>query len=250
MATRRRRARVRHIHSSSRFDRSALSLVRAVAYYILFADLLTFTEVANDRRAQALRALGWRRIQMIGKPGVDECAVMFLRLKWRYVTHNVTLLSQQKLANGRWLYALTVELEHRRTKQRLLVSVTHLPAHIQGPGRIEQDAQGRIYTAAVKTWHNFLMVSRRPGLSIMAVADWNLDVRLSWVREWLTRMFIGLRSSWGARSRPLPEDGTHGSRLIDDTRSNMTLYRIDLLRDDDSSDHRPYREVLLLPRID
>lgn len=242
------RPRLRHVHSSSRFDRTPVSLLRAAKWYIQMADLVTFTEVANNARVRALRHLpGWGFAQ-VEAPGQDECALLYLKVKWRLVSVETRRLSEGEIARG-VIYALVVVLEHRRTKQLVVVSVAHLPAHVEGNFR-DFNPQVPVYKECLTELAHMVTDWRANQHydGILIVADWNLSWRLEWVRDLIHGVLPGLRCTWGADRLPPKGVGTHGPRPIDYTLTDLLVLKAAVTKDDPSSDHRPYREVLLLPK--
>ena len=223
---------VRHVHSSSRYDRSPDALHRQVLRLTAHAGIATWTEVDAPSRARALRVPGWR---VFGA----ESAVSWRLERWRRVH-----AQRDRITPETW--AVSVILEDRRTGERLAVSVVHMPAHVEYGDRFRVNRQADVWRAAVagqRRLNRALEARWRPVARIVA-GDWNVDLRRPSWRLRLARAFPRLEVTW---HRPLPAAGTHrGRRLIDATFS--TAYgRARLEPDDASSDHRPYRERLAWP---
>lgn len=243
-----RRWQLRHVHSSSRFDRSPLSLLRAVRVYLTRAAVITLTETTREPRTRVLRSLpGYDLLKVAGIPGAGDPAVLVRRRRLEVIWVKRWVLSEQRYDLGASLVvAVAVLLRDRHSGRELLVTVAHLPA------RLHEDRNLAVWRDALETWgilvHAELDV--RPDLRVLLTGDFNLCARSAGNRREINRLLDvpGLASSWGRRVRALPEQGTHGQRLIDDTWSNMPLLRVDLLPDDPSSDHRPYRDVFEIGR--
>lgn len=77
----------------------------------------------------------------------------------------------------------------------------------------------------------------------MIVADWNVDFFMSEWRSTVQGYFPSMFLGWSGHMPPKGK-GTHGSRLIDGTMATAKATKCQLLKDDDSSDHRPYGEAV------
>lgn len=235
-----------HVHSSSLYSRPPASLSHALAAYAgTGAGLVTLTETTG--RTGALRRPGWGAYS---RPTRTDTAIMWRRDRWRPVARWTTRLSPLRWyrpdgTRPRPVAAVWAVLE-RRDGLRVLVSVAHMPPHVQmrdswRPGVPYRTAA---YRDAVDRWGHLVMAARhryRPGM-VLVVADWNTDLRRPVWRRYVAGHFPGLRITW---ARPLPRSGTHrGGRLIDATLTDARG-RAQLLPDDPSSDHRPYAERLV-----
>lgn len=221
-----------HVHSSSLYSRPAATLVQAFTDYAVVADLVTWTEVPP--RGRALRRSGWGAYS---RPARTDVAVSWRRTVWTPEARWITRLAPRQVAA--WLLLI------RSDGLRVLVTVAHMPAHVELGDRFRPGVPGRVATwqTAVTRWAAQVRAARRqdhPDRVIVA-ADWNIDLRRPVWRRYLLARFPGLRVTW---ARPLPRVGTHrGGRLIDATLTNARG-RARLLPDDRSSDHRPYVERL------
>lgn len=246
----RRAAGMRHTHCSSRFDRSPESLAAGVRLWAEFSDVMTFTEVSRDTRAKALHLEGWGLAQVEDeRHGEDECAVMYRMDKWRFVSAKSVRLSTHALTDRgpSKIYALHVVLEHKRTGQRVLVAVCHLPAHIDGGSGFRRDNPRDLsaFRDSVENWH--LLLRANPTPHKVVVADFNIDFKRGWARGFVESAFPGLRLNWLGHMPGAA--GTHGRRLIDGTLTNLRVIRARVLAHHRSSDHTPYTETLRFPRV-
>lgn len=227
---------ITHIHSSSRFDRSAASLHREAVRFS-GADVVTWTEVSARGRKRALRVPGWQ----VWAPVPTDVAVSF-RVEWRVVAKGV-FRPTRLWSSGPLPRVFVAWMVLQRAGLRVLVMVSHLPSGVEW-GRHWRGASSRVsqWQAAVRGWGvkwRRLVARFGPDVSVLT-ADWNVDVRLRVWRHRVVRSFPGLSLSW---RRPFPQGGTLGRRLVDASLSDWSG-RARLLRDDRSSDHRPFREVL------
>lgn len=231
-----------HIHSSSRYDRTKLSLSRAVDSYINHdADLLTFTEVSDNRRAEALIKDGYVRL-ISSNGGFDDCGIMYRKSRF-------TLLYRESYHIGGGRYAQIAVLKDIVTNKRFVLGVAHYPADVEDSMRF-----GR-RTIRTMTWNtNVVRLRRRVNrlksryncTAALIVADWNLNIKRRWVRARIRAIHPNWTLTW---RRPYPAGGTHGDRIIDATIKKGKISIVQearLLPDDESSDHRPYIEWLRL----
>lgn len=224
-----------HIHSSSRYDRSWSSLHRQ-AYRFRGADVVTWTEVQGRRTA--LRVPGMR----VWGPGWTDVAVSWsgyrVRDRGAFRPTRITYVNQRGNRRGLWVAWMVLQ----RPGERVLVMVAHLPTGVQKAWS-GNTARVRQWKAGVAGWGRKVSVLTnryRPSVT-MVVADWNVDVRHRTWRHRIDRHFPGMNTTW--RRGMLPRAGTRNRRLIDATWTDARG-RARLLRDDASSDHRPYREFL------
>jgi hypothetical protein len=224
---------VDHVHSSSRYNRSPASLAASIARLSPSADLMTLTEVARHARTRVVRrARGFTSY----RPGGTDVAIMW-RSTWKRLA-----ASSLKLAPGQ---RAGLVLLQRPDGLRVLVSLAHLPSHVQYGDRWRPTVPNRLHTwrTAVRSWSRQIAAARarwHPDL-VIVTADWNVDLRRSHWRRVVTGAFHALHLTWRP---PFPRGGTHaGRRIIDGTLTNARG-RAHLAKDDRSSDHRPYREKL------
>lgn len=246
---------IKHIHSSSRFDRTPRSLARAAKVYNLSANLITYTEIDGERRRAALRNVGGMTFKLIGpgSEGFSDCGVSFNTTKYTLVYHEVHQVSDMTYvtSTGRHTkptHAVFVVLRENVTGHKFVISVVHTPAGI------EKDLGLGRKTKAVLTWIDVFngvrrrtnVLRKRYGVQVSFMCgDWNVDFKKRWVRVLVKGMAPNYRLTWKAPASIV--GGTHGSRIIDGTfeYGPVDIYGgAKLFKDDDSSDHRPYIEEL------
>jgi hypothetical protein len=261
-----------HIHCSSRFDRSAASLEHDLDDWMTQCSLITLTEISNDQRARKMYEANWAYYNNKKSDGQDECGIAWRRDVWRRTSGRVIKLNNQEYyrRDGRVadpVVAATVVLKRYNSGHKLMVSVTHMPAHVEGAGgwRTTENkwrARKNAYMSSMTNWsvHMAALESHHRPDAILVIADWNLNLKEHWVREYM-------RTAWGQRYKqawqrfptaggsmsggavaPLgaPGKGT-GDRIIDGTlyRGAIKIEREpNLLARVASSDHRPYSEGL------
>jgi hypothetical protein len=241
---------VRHAHSSSLSSESPLSLAdqvdRAVAAEEPDATTLTFTEVGSDKRAQVLKDAdpehwgAW-------VPGQTDIGIM-----WRKAEFQPVWKAAHKLTNKVWTdghgrkhetWCGTAFLKHT-SGQTLFLSVCHLPSHVQNGDKFYDNAQSAAWKSAVNGWSDYWNANRKkdhPDLG-MLVADWNVDVHSSHWMQYVGDLFPSMFNTWAGDREPPNNQGTHGNRLIDFTMATAKPSKAKLLKDDASSDHRPFGE--------
>jgi hypothetical protein len=258
-----------HIHCSSRFDRSAASLDSDITDWQTKSSLITMTEVEDDHRAAQLRAQGWGYYNCMNGPYAADGAIGWDSTKWKRLHGSVRKLEKalyQRPYSGRFthIYSVTVVLRRVDTGHKLLVSVTHFPAHIEGAGGWRTDLarwQGRkaAYLTALGNWSTHVnnQMAKQHVDGALLVADWNLNLKEHWVRNTIMDRFgSNWHMAWqafptaggsmqGGPVAPLGAPGvSSGDRIFDGS-----LYRglkVDtppnLMARVRSSDHRPYQE--------
>lgn len=243
----------RHAHSSSRYDRSPESLAKQVdrgaTHEDPSANLMTFTEIGTEKRAKQCEADGWGHYHPHDK---TDCAVMWRKARWEKVA-----TSTRKLTDKTWqisgdthrLVAASVVLKDTDSKRRMWVAVIHFPSGVQsGHGWATDNPD------AVAAWKDGLKglkdyrqdQKEKHGVDLaLLCADWNVALEVDYFRDWIRGVFPHMRCTW---RDPYPSAGTHGDRLIDGTWTDGgRKEQAWLLRDDDSSDHRPYGDVVTWP---
>jgi len=260
----------RHIHCSSRFDRSPESLDFDIQVWMESCSLLTLTEVTNNSRAQQMRATGWTYYNSSKGNDADNCGIAWRNDTWKRKTGTVLRLSSNTFdrVNGRhnlYIWAATVVLVHKDSGHKVLVSVSHPPAHVEGPGGFKTVGEGwaarkRAYLTALTNWHSHVadMERKQHVDATLIIADWNVNLKAQWFRDllkqkWGKQYIIAWKdmpTSGGALAGGpnAPDDSPgkgHHDRIIDGT-----LYRglkiangPNLMPRVRSSDHRPYNET-------
>jgi hypothetical protein len=258
-----------HIHCSSRFDRPAAALERDLDDWMSKSSIVTLTEISNNQRAATMREKGWAYFNARKSDGQDECGIAWRLDRWKR-THATTIKLNNEAyyrLDGRVadpVVAASVIIKNIESGHRMMISVTHMPAHVEGAGGwrttenkwrarknayMSSMANLRIHTHALELQH-------KPD-AVLVIADWNLNLKETWVRNYMkqnwgdaykqawTRFPTAGGSMSGGAVAPLGAPGaSQGDRIIDGT-----LYKgvkVDnhpnLMARVASSDHRPYTE--------
>lgn len=241
----------RHAHSSSLYSASPLSLAeqveRAVEAEDPNATLLTFTEVGSPERTQVLKEAdeGWAA----WVPDATDIGIM-----WRKAQFGPEWKEAHKLTNKIWTdgqgrrhetYCGSAMLRHDDTGELAFISVCHLPSNVQNGSAFNHNAQAAAWKDAVRGWHDYWNKIRKrdhPAVGLL-IADWNVDFHMGAWRNYVQDVFPSLILGWKGNMPP-DGKGTHGSRLIDATWATEGATKAKLLKDDASSDHRPYGEAI------
>jgi len=245
---------IRHAHSSSLYSNSPDSLAKQVNRAVSATDpnatILTFTEVGSDKRTQVLKDAdpdSWAA----WVPSASDVGLMWLKGTYSPVWKEAKKLTDKVWTDGQGrkheTYCATALLEHK-DGPTLFLSVCHLPSHVQNGCKFYDNAQAKAWKGAVNGWSDYWNAKRKqdkPTLA-MLVADWNIDFRKSCWRQWVGDKFPSMYCTWGGDRMPPAGQGTHGSRLIDATWATTKPTKAKLLKDDASSDHRPYGEAIPL----
>ena len=244
----------RHAHSSSRYSASPKSLAievnRGASAEDPLANLMTFTEIGDPLRAAQVAADGWGRFVPDDKTDVG--------LMWRQERWAKVATATRKLTDKTWvvsgkthrLVAAAATLEAQGEGYRIWVAVIHFPSGVEGDGGFATDNDDAVaaWKSGLNGLHDWWLDQKHQyeigstGGFGMLCADWNLNHRLKWVREYIGNTFDAMNSTWRS---PYPDHGTYGKRIIDATWTTGAVARPAwLLKDDDSSDHRPYADVV------
>lgn len=231
-----------HVHSSSRFDRSAESLEKAIEHYISVGSLVTFTEVASEHRERPVKDVpGWGHV-LGDHSGRDDAGIAFDKSVWELV-YKTTKIVDETMKVG----AAFAVLRHKDTDNLLLVTALHLPASVEGRTGFERfSRRGRSWTTALLNWrreYNRLAKQYKVDAVLLA-ADWNLNIK----RRIFLPLFKALLPNMKLvfTHKIIPVGGTHHKRWIDFSfiKGKLKIVRFPwLLKDDKSSDHRPYAET-------
>lgn len=243
---------VRHAHSSSLYSESPDSLAkqveRAVGSTDPEANVLTFTEVGSDQRTKVLKNAdpGWAA----WVPDASDVGIMWRKANFHPVEKKAVKLTDKVWTDGQGrkhtTYAASALLEHTSGKY-LFISVCHLPSHVQNGKKFYNNAQSKAWKSAVNGWHDHWNDWRKkynPDLG-MLVADWNIDFHMDCWRDYVQDVFPSLVLCWKGHMPP-DGKGTHGGRLIDASWSTVKANKCVLLKDDSSSDHRPWGQKIPL----
>lgn len=219
------------------------------------SSLITVTEVTNNNRSAKLAEKGWRYFNAKDDQGrdADNCAIAWRTDTWHRRTGKILRLSNNTFdrtfgLQNLYIYACTVVLTHANG-QRLLVSVAHPPAHIEGPGGFKTTTQGWLarknaYLSALKNWSRHVsdMQRKQQVDATLIVADWNLNLKDNWVRALLKEHWGDYKLSW--KHFPTEGGSLGGQRIIDGSLyRGMSTDGAELMARSASSDHRPFRET-------
>jgi len=246
---------VLHAHSSSLYSESPGSLAdqveRAIEHDDPPATTLTFTEVGSTARTEVLKDADpdtWAA----WVPSQSDVGIMWRKTEFHPVWKEPTKLTDKVWTDGHGrkheTWAATALLEHS-SGRTLFLSVCHLPSHVQNGDHFYDNAQARAWKDAVPGWADYWNAVRKqdhPTIGMLC-GDWNVDVHDS---TWMQRVgdyFPSMFNTWAGDREPAGDKGTHGNRLIDFTMSTVKPSKAKLLKDDASSDHRPYGERIKWP---
>src|SRR5678815_4611690 len=268
-----------HIHCSSRFDRSAVSLEEDLDAWQGRSDLITLTEVNKDQRASRMKEKGWSYFNAKKDHGQDECGIAWKDSEFIRKHASVRRLNNDRFyrLNGQPalpIWSATVVLRHAPSGHRLLVSVAHFPEFMEGRRYRTIDdhwrARKEAYTSALRNWGNQVNAfdAKHKCDAVLATADWNIDLKHEWFSDAITSSFgakkynlawlagdQGFPTSGGSMSNPVgtnaPRDsqasGTHDHILDGSLVNGLAVYLgprlLDRVR---SSDHRPMIESFRL----
>ncbi len=244
----------KHIHSSSRYDRSLKSLEDAVNDYMDKSSVITLTEVSAEARESVLRKVakqrGWGTATG-DLSGRDDCAILWDEKTFEKVHARSYVLSLKTYytSSGRKTApnaSVDAVLKHKAAGKRILFSVAHLPAGVEGRNGLGGKLPRRVvaWRAAQKGWRgrwNYLANKYKTD-AVVVIADWNLNLKKAGVRALFKVVQPGMRSVWN--KGPFPSSGTHGTRIIDFTfiRGKIVLVggKPKILAKNASSDHTAY----------
>ena len=264
-----------HIHCSSRFDRSAVSLEEDLDAWMGRSDLITLTEVNKDQRASRMKEKRWSYFNAKKDHGQDECGIAWKDSEFIRKHASVRRLNNDRFyrLNGKPalpIYSASVVLRHAPSGHRLLVSTTHFPEFMEGRRYRTIDdhwrARKAAYLSALRTWGNHVnaLDARHKCDAVLATADWNIDLKHEWFADSILSSFgarkynlawtsgdNGFPTSGGSMSNPVGTNAPTGSQasgthdhILDGSLVNglSVLLGPRLLDRVRSSDHRPMIE--------
>jgi hypothetical protein len=222
------------------------------------SSLITLTEITNNNRAARMAEQGWRYFNARDDVGndADNCGICWKTEVWHRKDAWIRKLSARRWIRiqtqrpGPPLWSCNVVLKHVLSDRTLLVSLSHLPPAVQGywrnPGPEQFRARKEAYTDAMHQWKNGVIQAERKWQpdGVLVVADWNLDLKEDWVREYLDGLWkeCGLIRAWTNFGTAGSSLG--GNRQIDGSYYGGMTKAIEpfLMPRVASSDHRPYKE--------
>src|SRR5262245_38975036 len=242
---------IRHVHSSSRYDRSEQSLAKEAKAYAKAtdpqADLITYTEVKS--REDALRDALEPEFGCY-QPDQTDVAICWRKDKWAQQVKEVHKITDKVWTDGQghkhetWV---ATALLKRNDGHLLWISLCHLPSNVEAGCKVKENKQGAAWKSALNGWKSYWDDSRKkhhPDVG-MIVADWNIDFHVQCWRQYVAGVWPNLVLCW--RDPNMPKGGTHGSRLIDASWGTVKPNKAWLLPDNNASDHRPWAEVIEWP---
>jgi hypothetical protein len=246
-------ATIRHAHSSSLYSEHPKTLEdqlnRAINAENPDATTLTYTEVGSADRTAVLKNAdpeNWAA----WVPSQSDVGLMWHKGEFHPVWKQAHKLTDKVWTDGKGrkheTWAATALLETSAGKT-VFLSVCHLPSHVQNGNKFYDNAQAKAWKSACSGWSNYWNNKRQkdhPDAALI-VADWNVDFFSSHWRDVVQSYFPSMFLGWKGHMPPAGK-GTHGSRLIDGTMATAKAAKCQLLKDDNSSDHRPYGEKIPL----
>ena len=243
-----------HIHSSSLYERSAASLKAAATEYNSVADLVTYTETQAEYRESAIRAANGKEFGFVSGDITysNDCSIAFRKSKFKliykenYKSTNLAYINKRGRKRDPQ-YATTAVLEDVSNNKRIVVTVIHLAAGV------ESDLWLKRTTARTRSWYSAFrgakarantLKKKFNASAVLFIADFNLDFKKRWARALVKSLAPLYTLTW---TKTNVTGGTHGRHLIDATLIRGSLKvkgSAVLFADDNSSDHRPYKEVL------
>jgi hypothetical protein len=234
-----------HLHSSSKFNRSPRSLKSAFDSYVQYADILTLTEVEFENRERVLRSnKNWRMFSG-DKSNKNDSAIVWVKSKYDFV-YGENFLVSRGWSGGQDLYATFVVLMDDLEDREIVVGCLHLPSGVEGDllskkRTVRTIAWYRAFRAYTKRANKLRRKFKAKG--VVLAADWNVNFKKKAVRIMMKALAPQYSLTW----KKFGKSGTHGNRVIDGTliKGRLKIKRpATLFKDDNSSDHRPYREIL------
>jgi hypothetical protein len=216
------------------------------------ANLATLTEVGSDERTQILKDAApgeWGAFVPNGGACCSDVGLMWRKSDWSVAWKDGHKLTPKTWKDGQGrthsTYAASALLRHT-SGRTLFLSVVHLPSKVQNGGKFHDNAQARAWRDAVAGWNRYwdnVRAEDHPTQALFA-ADWNVDHFSGHWRDVVQDYFPAMVPNWKGH---MPPKGTHGGRLIDATWAKTKATKSRLLKDDDSSDHRPYGDAYKWP---
>lgn len=246
---------VKHVHSSSLYSESPSSLKKQadkIADSPEDPTLATYTEVGSDARTEALKDADPDWAAWV--PNESDVGICWEKPVWEPYKKKPVKLTDKVWTDGQGrkheTWCATALLDKRSGEnegQRIFISVCHLPSHVQNGKKFYDNKQAAAWKSACNGWSDHWNNWRKkyhPDLGLI-IADWNVDFFMEEWRDKVQSYFPSMFLTWKGHM-PSKGNGTHGNRLIDGTMSTKKANQCKLLKDDSSSDHRPYGEVIPL----
>lgn len=242
------------IESSGRFDRPYKWLKRSVWQLTTMnrVNVVCGTE-AKARNDSFLNRKGWSYAHGSKTENVKrECWMTWKDRVWLKANISVPVISGMsfhRALSGKDTppnRALRVRLIHKKTMRMVIFYVVHLPTD-------NTKLRARIWVDATLGLHNFIEHDKVtfPDADIVVVGDINKNFRQRDERRIMEKHIErpnNLRNAWvGNVPR---KGGTRGPRgIIDSAFTTLKVLSCRLLRDDRSSDHRPFKTRLRIRKF-
>lgn len=215
---------IRGGHASSKWSAPTWAVTRYVTALIAThgLDLVTTTECRSPVKVAALRAALGRRWAVRRK---GEYVVCWRRSVFK-ARRRSRLIRMTRVYSGlhQWrdAYVAVFYLTHRPSGRFVRVEPAHLPAGVESGDQYRATRAAALAVAASRAaLHRWgVRNDRTPeGVVLINAFDGNLDQSRP---PWLAYMqsTLGLSSIWAGR---VPEQGTHGRRLIDTVHTNARV---------------------------
>lgn len=176
--------------------------------------VITGTEATRPKWGELLIENNWQAFHEAGDYGRGDPWVSWDPALWTLAA-NWTVQLSTVTYNGRRCHAAVAVLDHKGFGRRVAFISVHFPAHLEGDMRRNRaTTRTRAYRSALAGLRDLVAHLRveHPDIRIVLAADWNLNIRHTWVRGLLR---YGLRTTGLTLVHPIPDKGSHGKRLID-----------------------------------
>lgn len=245
---------VKGFHNSGRFDRNQDPAFDANVRRMRAAgrSFGTRTELSHpgNRKELTWPGDGWGLWHPVTDYGPANCAIEWDHDVWEPIEKTTLPLTDERITTkGGFLLppslAVVAVLGHLQTGIELEIVAGHMNLH----NTPKRDAAWREEAATLRA-HWIRSQRQHPQRRRVGQLDVNRTQRLARNRALVQRTMLhgtGMRNLWVGQLPP-PREGTHGRAVLDVTFSDLPGV-LSLLRDDASSDHRPYEaELMLAPR--
>lgn len=213
---------INYVHHSGRFDKTPAQLTKAFLSDVKSkrADIVAYTEVSKDSRADALEdaasEIGWGFSRGLGT-GHDECALTWDTDKFSYVDSYTEILTNIDTftPDGRKrapFAALFVVLKEKATKDKYVISVAHTPSHVQEGNGWHESNRARQHQVGCRKIHRRAKALKKRHNAVAGIIsmDVNLAITAKFVKAYLRATF----PTYTLLVDKNP-DFTHGKRTID-----------------------------------
>lgn len=215
-----------HTHVSGLWDAPRERWLVLLKSVFRDSDVVTVTEFTQSPIGEWLPE-GWAKIHVDGA-GRNECAIFYRLDTWAPVERWCIPISKTPYALGSGkvrprVHLLGAALRHVKSGRVVNFEVFHTPSAIEGKNgliRLVRRSKAMLECLSAISLHRRADLKGEP---VVLAADWNLNLKLVWVQAFLRARLRRLRSAW---KRPLPDDGSHGKRLIDGIRISKHLRAI------------------------